>query len=90
MIIEVGIKAGGKTGQVVFDDVANVLRVSHPVKSVRDKVRKYLTTKRIFKIPESDSFDDYREDVALPTDEQTYFRLALCELFTYEGVWVVW
>lgn len=40
-------------------------------------ITEYLETEREFHIPESQQIDDYRVDKAMPTVNETYFRLAL-------------
>lgn len=50
----------------------------------------YLEKERTFKIPESNKEDDYREDVAIPTDALTYFELTLSTLYAETGIRTEW
>ena len=54
------------------------------------KVDRYLAKKREYQIPESNDIDDYRVDVAIPTDNLTFFELALSTLFAQTGIRVGW
>ena len=91
MIEQVGIEypKNGKRGMVIYNDIEKIITVEfdHPKGK---EVEKYLTKKQEFKIPESDELDDYRIDNKYPKENQTYFELAMCELYTHTGVWVDW
>jgi thermostable 8-oxoguanine DNA glycosylase len=64
--------------------------VVFPSPGVEKAIVKYLTTKREYKIPESNRIDDYRIDKELPTRNRMYFELALCTLYAETGVFVDW
>ena len=49
-------------------------------KDLRKKVTDYFKRKRKFYIPESQVIDDYRQDIARPIDELTYFEISITEL----------
>lgn len=91
MVESVGLEYKGMRGRVKYDP-KNLSRfeVEFPSSSVREKVEAYLTTERDFKIPKSPEIDDYAVESAKPTDNKTYFELALCTLWANTGVWVVW
>ena len=65
-------------------------RVDTKEAGINSDVERFLDTKREFKIPESNDEDDYRIDVAKPTDELTYFELALSTLYASTGIKVGW
>lgn len=59
-------------------------------KELNGKVDDFLTKERMFRIPESQLEDDYRDDTALPTDEITYFELSLCVMESETDIKVIW
>lgn len=61
-----------------------------PSEEVERRVREYLATEMEFKIPQSPKIDDFSVERGKPTDNFTYFELALCTLWRYTGVWVIW
>lgn len=88
---KVGIKANDKEGYVFWEtENPDDFEVFHPDDDVFEMVIDYLLTQREFWIPESQRVDDYRIDEAFPTDNETYFSLALSELYANTGVWVDW
>jgi len=90
MIEKIGISYKGYKGFVSYNLKKKIITVefNHPIK--KGVVERYLGTRQEFKIPESNKIDDYRIDVAFPKDEQTYFELAMNELYTKTGVFVDW
>jgi hypothetical protein len=76
-------ESGQEIGSIIYDDEKSPVEYELLVEkdSSKNRIEKYLKTKREFYIPESDQLDDYRLDTALPTDNGTYFELALSELF---------
>ena len=91
MIQEIGIEypKNGKKGIVIYDIDNKTITIDFD-HSKKKEVKKYLAKKREFKIPESQKIDDYRIDKAYPKDSQTYFELAMCELYTHTDVWADW
>ncbi len=77
-------------GSVSYDDSKKKVTVVFPDKKIKQEIEKYLATKQDFRIPESQEIDDYRVDNAAPVDNQTYFELAMCTLYSKLGVWVDW
>jgi hypothetical protein len=75
---------------VEYVEKSKEIIVHFPDAFVEDEVEEYLHTKRLFRIPESNRLDDFREDVAYPYDNQTYLELAMCELYSHTDVWVNW
>jgi hypothetical protein len=83
----IGIKAAGQEGRILYDpeDVAGFI-VEHPDPRVVEAVRQHFTTRREFRIPESQEIDDFRVDFVLPTTDENYFIMALCEMQAAIGV----
>jgi len=76
---EIKISHGGQEGRILYDpeDVAG-FEIEHPDPEVVKAVRWHFTTKREFRIPESQEIDDFRVDFVLPTTDENYFIMALC------------
>lgn len=77
-------------GFVEYDEKDKKIDIFFPDKIFAKLVKRHLTIKRKFCIPESDKIDDFREDFAAPTDERTYMELALNTLFANTDVEVDW
>jgi len=88
--MRVEISKGKKRGYINYLEKDKTFEVSFANEATRKEIENYLTTKREFKIPESDRIDDFRVDNAIPTENLTYFELALCTLHADIGVWVHW
>jgi hypothetical protein len=86
----VKISHGDNQGTIEYTGPDKPPRIMFPDPLIAKKIQKHLTTERRFKIPESGRIDDYRIDRVKPTDNETYFRLALGTLHTKTGVWVIW
>ena len=72
-----------KNGKVVYS-------FDNDESTLADEVISYLDELQRFRIPKSDEIDDFRVDIAKPTDNLTYFELALCNLYSETGIWVDW
>ena len=90
---KIGLNRLGSVGTLTYKEGDNK-KVDYQIESKDGELTKdaetYLEAKRTFKIPESNEEDDYREDVAIPTDELTYFELALSTLYAETGIKVEW
>lgn len=83
----------GATGELQYAyklDKPITFKVITKDERLKQRVETYFTTKRKFYIPESDVIDDYRVDEGIPTDNGTYFELALNELTSKTGVDISW
>jgi len=91
MVIKVAVEMAGQgKGVVSYNTKSKVIEVDYPSESIRQSILSYLMTKREFQIPESQQLDDYRIDKAYPSDNITYFQLAMCTLWANTGVLVDW
>lgn len=90
MVIEVEIELGSDRGSVRYFESAKRVEVTFPVVPIQNTVIDYLGKEREFLIPESQQIDDVRIDTALPTENRTYFELAMCSLWSNTGVMVDW
>jgi hypothetical protein len=88
--MKVKIAKDGKTGTITYDGKTKELIVDFPDPVVVDEVEDYLNTKQVYKIPESQRLDDYREELARPTDNETFLDLALCGMEDVNDVEVTW
>jgi hypothetical protein len=84
---EIKISHGGQEGRILYDpeDVAG-FEIEHPDPEVVKAVRRHFTTKREFRIPESQEIDDFRVDLEIPIKDENYFMMALCEMAATTGV----
>ena len=64
--------------------------VVHDNPEVIKIVTDYLTKTTDYPIPESQQFDDYRIDIAKPTEDIPYFELALCTIKADTGINFYW
>ena len=78
------------TGFVEYDEEVKEVDVFFPDEIFEKLVKRHLTAKQKFRIPESNKIDDFREDFVVPTDERTYMELALCTLLANTDVQVNW
>jgi len=85
----IGIKYNGIRGEIIYDenDPKN-FRIEHSDPDVVEKVTEFLNEKRKYPIPESGRIDDYRIVEAMPTDNVTFFELALNVLAVSTGVFI--
>lgn len=88
--MRVKITKNGKVGFVDYNHKTKELIVEFPDAVTKNKIVKYLTTEREFRIPESQVLDDYRIDKELPAENLMYMELALCGLYNVTEVWVNW
>lgn len=79
----------GKAGFVDYNHETKELTVEFPDNKIKKEIVKYLTTERMFLIPESETIDDYREDNVKPTKELYYMEMALCTMYTTIDVFPV-
>ena len=87
----IAIEHNGTTGQIVFQNSQPCLfKVNFPDEKIRLCIIAYLTQERKFTIPESNSIDDYRIELARPTDNAEHFEQALSSLWAKTRVWVRW
>jgi len=84
------IRHEGKEGYVKYDEKNKEVEVYFPDDFIETEVYNYLNNKRVFRIPESNRIDDFREDLAYPYDNMTYFELAMSSLWGHTGVLVDW
>ena len=89
-MIKIKVSCDGKTGMVSYDEDTKKIQVHFPDENIRKKIIDYLNTKRVFKIPESNRIDDYREDFVYPNENSMYFDLAMNTLWANTGVFVEW
>lgn len=64
--------------------------VNFPDQEIADRVTEFLNTKRTFRIPQSQTTDDFEKVEACPDDGLDYLELGLCELRASTGVFVEW
>ena len=88
--MKVKISYGDQEGEVIYNKNTKEVSVDFPDESLASDIEEYLQTKRVFRIPESDDIDDYREDFAFPFENIIYFELAMSNLYTNLDVWVNW
>ena len=86
--MKVWISKDGKQGTITYAAKSKRVVVKFPVESDKLNIERYLSTSQVFRIPESQQIDDYREDHAFPTENETYFRLTLNTLKVNTGVHV--
>lgn len=77
-------------GMVRYDPETKEVEVEFPDSEARARVEAYLQSPRTFFIPQSDEIDDYASVTARPTDDESFFDLAMCGLWSNTGVWVDW
>jgi len=88
--MKVKISQGKQKGFVKYDEKKKEISVDFPNDSLVLDIEEYLSTNRVFKIPESQEIDDFREEFASPLESKTHFELAMCTLYGETGVWVDW
>ena len=88
--MKVKISHGNQKGFVKYNKETKEVSIDFPNESLASDIEEYLDTKRVFRIPESQKIDDFREDLVSPLDNETYFELAMCALWAETGVWVDW
>lgn len=88
--MKVDISREDVRGTVEYFEKDKTYVVSIDDSLISEAVQTHLNTEREFFIPETPGLDDYRTDVAMPTDNSMYFSLALCTLHAETGVWVHW
>lgn len=87
----VGIQWQGLTGSITWNtDMVDDFEVVFPDEDKWREIMDYLATPRECKIPESQKVDDYRTELAYPTDSAMHFSLALSSLYGVTDVKVIW
>ena len=86
--MKVNIKKDKQKGFIEYNEKSKSIVVFFPDKAVVKEVEKHLTTKRDFKIPESQEIDDYRIDHVAAVENKTYFSLGMSDLFAATNVFV--
>jgi hypothetical protein len=83
-------KANAKqpSGWVNYDEETKKLTIEY--EGDFSELKKYLTTAREFRIPESQRIDDFRVDKVKPTESRVYLELALCTSYARVGFWIMW
>lgn len=84
------IKIKNEFGEGSIEYIDKDFTIDFPDEDTIKEITTYLSTPKTFRIPESNQIDDFREDTVLPTDDLTYFELALCSMHSAIGVWVDW
>jgi len=74
---------GGEGGIIIYE-------IKTEDEELRKDAIRHLAKKQEFKMPESNKTDDYRVDMAHPTDNITYFELSLSTLCAETGIKVGW
>ena len=88
--MKVKISKGNTIGSITYDEKSKELSIDFPDSAVVNEIKDYLNTKRVYRIPESQRIDDYREELARPIDSEMHLDLALCTLDAQTGVSVDW
>ena len=88
--MKVAIHHDDKKGFVHYNEKTKKIRVEFPDEVLKKKVEKYLHTRQVYKITESQRIDDYRVDFEFPYKNKMYFELAMNTLLTNTDVWVDW
>jgi hypothetical protein len=86
--MQVEISKDGERGLVRYDEQTHLVDVEFD--GPKTAVMRHLTRKTVFRIPESQRIDDFREEEARPTESRTHMELALCTLYAETGFWVNW
>ena len=90
MIIEIQIIYNDLNGSITYDTGIQEIIVDFPDKEKQAEIEDFLAVKKIYRIPESNKIDDYREELAFPFESTMHFELALCELWSETDVFVNW
>lgn len=88
--MKVKVSYKGQEGYVQYNEDTKDIQVVFPNDTIGSEIDTYLNTKRIYRIPESQKIDDFREELAYPSDGMMYFELAMCELWANTDVYVHW
>jgi len=87
---KVALEYDGETGSLHWSNSMEIVLVDFPTASVKERVEKYISTSRTFKIPQSPKIDDYLDFSARPDESDLFMRLGLCTLYARTGVFVIW
>lgn len=83
-------KSSGKLKAFINEDGNMEYIITDMVPEDVQAIESFLTTKREFRIPQSPAIDDDKIIKALPTENGSYFNLALCNLMNETGIKVIW
>ncbi len=89
-MISIGIYNDESKGYIHYEPKTKEVVVSHPSSEVRTRVYKYLTNEREVKLSNSDKVGDFVLAKIVPTDNQGFLEISLCEMFHNIGVHVDW
>ena len=90
-MLQVRIYANDEYGTVTYYPETKDLMVVHPNVSVRERVNKYLKTKKSFTVPMGNGTDlEHKTISEVPVDSQEYIELALCTMYSRIEVYVDW
>ena len=90
MKTSVVVKSDKGKGEVVYDDETKVVDVIFSDAGEKAVIESYLEKEQVFKIPQSQRIDHYKEINAKPSSERTYLELALCTLYAKHRIFVFW
>jgi len=65
-----------KTVKLQYNENTKEVSVVFSDQIVADEIEEYLTTSQVYKIPESQKIDDFREELAIPAD--SILRCVVC------------
>jgi len=89
--MQVTIKRNDKVGTIEWSEESfDGATVSFPEQYVVEEVNEFLDTPRIFRIPQSQTIDDFKEVSARPNDGLDFMKLGLSELYANTGIFVEW
>jgi hypothetical protein len=89
-MMKVDISKGGNRGTILYNEDSKKLTIDFPDPDVVDEIKDYLNAEQIYRIPESQEIDDYREKKARPMDSLMHMELGLCTLWRNTEVMVNW
>ncbi len=88
--MRVEVQKGSQKGHISYNPSTKSLTVRFPDDDIVEDIEEYLNTPRVFRIPESQQLDDFREETAKPTDSTMHMNLALSTLWANTDVMVNW
>lgn len=89
--MRVEIAFNNKTGIIQWSEESfKGAIVEFPEQSTADRVNEFLETARVFRIPKSQTIDNFAKVNACPNDRLDYLKLGLSELFAETGIRVKW
>lgn len=88
--MKVNIHYNNKTGTIEWSENLEDIAVDFPDEDIVEEVKEFLNTARTFRIPQSDTVDDFKEVSARPREGLDFMDLGLSELFAETGIRVEW